>query len=226
MGTDMKQKQLEILLNDFELLAKTTLLQFNITKNLLTNNKTEALYEEAESNEIIIDRLEVKIREEVIFCIFQFNPKARTLRKVITYQDLTTNLERIGDMLLNIIHFSRDTDFSIPKLDPIYASIHKMLTYTHEMLRNAISSFSNEESQVAYAVIEEDDKVDQLFYDIRILLTNTFDQTEVSKEDIQKIISLSSISQNLERIGDSATNIAEATIFLTEGKDIRHGNSK
>lgn len=224
MTTNIKLKQLELLLNDFELLSKTALLQLQITNKLLEDNTIEALYQEAESNEIIMDRLEVKVREEVVFSIFQFNPKAADLRKIITYQDITTNLERVGDMLLNIIHFLRKTNLAHTEFDAINKLIRKMIKYVGEMLRNAIFSFSNQDSRMAYEVIKEDDKVDEIYHQINLCLQETFADRQLSKDEIKNIVHINAISHNLERIGDSATNIAEATIYLTEGKDIRHGN--
>lgn len=226
MTTNIKLKQLELLLNDFELLSKTALIQMQIATKLLEDNTIESLYEEAESNEIIMDRLEIKVREEVVFTIFQFNPIAADLRKIVTYQDITTNLERVGDMLLNIIHFLKKTDLSTPHFEGIKRLIAKMMKYSGEMLRNAVFSFSNEDAHTAYQVIEEDDKVDELFRQISLSLQETLSGKALDKPEIQSIIQINAISHNLERIGDSATNIAEATIYLTEGKDIRHGNKQ
>lgn len=226
MTTNIKLKQLELLLNDFELLSKTALIQMQIATKLLEDNTIESLYEEAESNEIIMDRLEIKVREEVVFTIFQFNPIAADLRKIVTYQDITTNLERVGDMLLNIIHFLKKTDLSTPHFETIKRLIAKMMKYSGEMLRNAVFSFSNEDAHTAYQVIEEDDKVDELFRQISLSLQDTLSGKALDKPEIQSIIQINAISHNLERIGDSATNIAEATIYLTEGKDIRHGNKQ
>ncbi len=226
MAINMKQKQLEILLHDFELLSKTALLQLQIVTKVLTDNANAALYEDAESNEIIIDRLEIKIREEVVFTVFKFTPKASDLRKIITYQDITTNLERVGDMLLNVIYFLRETDLSSSDFVPIKKLLQDMLQYVSEMLRKAIISFSNEDSYTAYQVIEEDDKVDALFHRSGILLQDIYASKELTKKEIIQIINVNSIAHNLERVGDSATNIAESTVYLTEGKDIRHGNKE
>ncbi|MDR2810583.1 MAG: hypothetical protein LBB84_08550 [Tannerellaceae bacterium] len=223
---NIKTKQLDLLLHDFELLAKTTLVQWQITNKLLQDNAIDMLYEEAESNEIILDRLEIKVREEAVFTIFQFNPKAADLRKIITYQDVTTNLERIGDMLLNVIHFLRVTDFGQPHFEELKKKINQMIERVGEMLRNAIFSFSSEKNDVAYRVIEEDDRVDELFRQIGLYLQEEFQDRKLSKSEIRNMIHINAISHNLERIGDSATNIAEAAIYLIEGKDIRHGNKE
>ncbi|NDW18537.1 hypothetical protein D0T53_06365 [Dysgonomonas sp. 216] len=61
------------------------------TNKLFENNAIGTLYEKAEANEIIMDRLEIKVREEIVFTILQFSPIATDLRKIITYQDVTTN---------------------------------------------------------------------------------------------------------------------------------------
>jgi phosphate transport system protein len=223
---NIKTRQLELLLHDFELLSKTTLTQLQITNKLLHDNTIELLYEEAESNEIILDRLEIKMREEAVFTIFQFNPKAADLRKIITYQDVTTNLERIGDMLLNIIHFLRVTDFLHPDFVELKKKINLMIEQVGEMMRHAILSFSGEDSNMAYLVIEEDDRVDELFRQISLYLQDEFQNRKLSKFEIRNMIHTNAIAHNLERIGDSATNIAEAAIYLIEGKDIRHGNKE
>ena len=222
--TNMKIKQLQILLNDFELLSKTTLVQLQIVKKLLQDGPIESLIEEANDNEIIIDRLEIKIREEVVFAIFQFTPKAADLRKIITYQDITTNLERVGDMLLNIVHYTKRTDLQNPVFVDIKKMLDKMLVYTGEMLRNSIFSFTQEDTAVAYEILKEDDKVDDLFRQIKVSLQKTFAGKVLNEELIRNIINIDTVAHNLERIGDSATNIAESTIYLTEGRDIRHGN--
>lgn len=225
MGT-IKTRQWELLLNDFELLAKTALMQLQIAGRLLEDPATGHLYDEAESNEIILDRLEIKVREEAVFTIFQFNPKAADLRRIITCQEVTTNLERIGDMLLNIIHFLRQTDFPPPDFTEIKEAINTMAEVVGGMLRNAVFSFSNEDSHLARKVIGEDDRADELFRRINLYLQEKFEGRRLGKSEIRNLLHTNAISHNLERIGDSSTNIAEATIYLAEGKDIRHGNKE
>lgn len=90
-------------------------MQFAILKQLIDQPDTDELFEEAKSNEIIIDHTEIKIREEVAFTIFKFFPVAEDLRRIIAYQDLTTNLERVGDMALNIIRYVRELKLNRPR---------------------------------------------------------------------------------------------------------------
>lgn len=218
----IKEQQLQILLNQFEMISKNTLMQASILKQLFDEPKSDALYEEAVSNEIIIDRLEVKIREEVAFSIFKFSPVAEDLRRIIAYQDLTTNLERIGDMLLNIIRFVRQSPLTDSHLYEVRTIIIRMHDHTTQMIRNAVMSFTNQSLETAYMVIKSDDDLDTMYHELKALLCRLFSHQELRVEDVYTLLALEGIGHNLERCGDSATNIAESTIYLVKGKDIRH----
>lgn len=220
----IKEQQLQILLKEFELISKNVLLQLAILKELIDEPETDELFEEAKNNEIIIDRLEVKIREEVTFTIFKFFPVAEDLRRIIAYQDLTTNLERVGDMALNIIRYVREIKLNRPEMREIREIVVRMSDAVTLLIRNAILSFTNEQLEVAYDVIKEDDEVDNQYFLIKNLLSTKYSRRELEPEDIQEMIGIECIAHNLERCGDSATNIAESTIYLINGRDVRHDN--
>lgn len=220
----LKNKQLELMLRDFEHLSKTAMMQLQIAAKLMQNNSVTDLYEEAEQNEVIMDRLEVKVREEAVFTILQFNPIAADLRRIVTYQEVTSNLERIGDIELNIIRLLRHVDFTVLRMEALKKLLVKMLGYADEMLANAIFSFSNEDSVKAYDVIRFDDKIDELFHQVAQLLSEAYAGHALEKAEVERIIQINAIAHNIEHVGDCATNIAEAAIYLSEGKDIRHGN--
>jgi phosphate transport system protein len=183
-------------------------------------------YEEIATNEILIDGLDVKMREKVINAIFLFNPKAMDLRKIIAYHDMTIYMERIGDLILNISRLLGQCKLEGESFDELGKKIAQMLVFVEKMVRNAVFSFTCEDNSIAYLTISTDDKVDVLFREITTALYTNFHGKVLSSQDLQNIISINSISYNIERIGDNATNIAEAAIYLIEGKDIRHGNKK
>lgn len=226
MTTNIKLKQLKLLLNDFELLSKTALTQLQIVGKLLENNTLDVLYDEAEENEIMMDRLEIKVREEVVFTILQFNPIATDLRKIVTSQDITTNLERVGDMLLNVIHYLREIDLNSPEFQAEKKLILSMHKHVSDMLHNAVYAFMNEDTELAYKTIDDDDAVDSLFHEVNKGIRTNFANRPLNETDLKNIIILTSMAHNFERVGDSATNICEAAIYLTDGKDVRHGNKK
>lgn len=218
----IKDQQLQILLNQFEMISKNTLLQLSVLKKLFDEPKSKELYEEALAIEIIIDRLEVKIREEVAFSIFKFSPVAEDLRRIIAYQDITTNLERIGDMVLNVIRFVRETTINDPRLYEVRLEIVKMTDHAIQMIRNAVMSFTNGSLEVAYDVIKSDDEMDNMYHQMRALLCKIFSHRELTQEEVFTLLTIEGVGHNLERCGDSATNIAESTIYLVKGRDIRH----
>lgn len=215
---------MEILLNEFQLLSKTILTQLAITAKLFKDPSLDTLYAEMEANEIIIDRMEIKIREEVIFSIFKFNPMAADLRRIIAYQEITHNLERVGDMLINVIHRLPHTAYKQEDTLHMGKVLEKMLGKVTDMLRDAILAFTSQDAQMAYNVIARDDEVDELFHRLQDHL-KSYQPAPTDTNANAQIIHTSIISYNLERMGDSATNIAEAIIFITDGKDIRHGKT-
>lgn len=217
---------MEILLNEFSLLCKNVLTQLKIVEKLLEDNSVESLYKEMEANEIIIDRLEVKIREEVVFSIFKFNPVAQDLRLIMAYQEMTTNLERIGDLALNIGHRLKNEYLKSEDTKVMKGDLMKMNGIVHEMTRDAISAFQAQDVELAYKVIEKDNEVDNLFEKNELTLVDKYDNRSVDKDTVSLIIDIASISYNLERIGDSATNIAESAVYIAQGKDIRHEQSR
>lgn len=227
MGTNIKSKQLEILLYEFELISMTALTQIQLVSKIMDNNAlADELVNEVKENEMIIDRLEIKIREEVVYTIFRFNPIASDLRRIISYLELTNNLERVGDMLLNITLFIKDIDMSHPTFNDLRSKLSMMLSHTHTMLRDAILAFSNSDVPVAYKVIEHDEKVDTLYHEIKKLLADIYSQEKLTPKDVETLLTIEAVSHNIERIGDSATNIAEASIYIKDGIDIRHANDK
>ncbi len=221
----IKSKYLSKISGDFQLLSEIVLKQLQLTRSLLEDIRNEQLFDEIEKNESLIDSLDVKMRDEVIHSIFLFNPRATDLRKIIAYHDMTIYLERIGDLILNVAKFLWKSDLSGETISGFRKKIGKMLKYADEMVRNAVFSFTCEDNTMAYTTISTDDKVDDLFREITTELHEFFKEKSLSSQDLLNITSINSISYNIERIGDNATNIAEAAIYLMEGKDIRHGNN-
>ncbi len=224
MMETIKSRYLEKISGDFNLLSEIVLKQMSIIRNVLTDPGKPEMFDEISKNETLIDGLDVKMREEVINAIFLFNPKAMDLRKIIAYHDMTIYLERIGDLILNVSGFLQTTDLAVEHFKNFNKKISKMLKYAEEMVRNAVFSFTCEDNSMAHLTISTDDKVDALWREINDNLLETFKEKLLSSQDLRNITNINSISYNIERIGDNATNIAEAAIYLMEGKDIRHGN--
>ena len=218
----IKDRKLEIVHSQYELISKVTLLQLAILRKLFAGPFDEELFEEADTNEHVIDRLEIRIREEVAYTIYMFAPKAEDLRRIIAYPDLTTNLERVGDMVMNGVYIARDLDFTSDFMHEYARRLLQMLDDTTEMIRSAIISFSTMDTEVAHQVIDADDNIDRQQREIIQLITAEGADRAHSEAEILALLQIHTVAHNLERIGDSATNLAESTIYLVEGTDVRH----
>lgn len=207
---------------DFEVMSQIVVQQIHQTRRLLETNTLPEIYTEINNNEHIIDSLDVKIRDEIIHTIVLYSPRAGDLRKIMAYYDMTAYLERIGDLLVNISIFMNQADIG-GTIFPLYKNpISKLWTIAENMVQNAIFAFTCEDNNLAKETISLDDTVDSLHQElVRNLRTQNATKT-LKEQQLTDILSLNSISYNIERIGDNATNIAEAAIYLIEGKNIKH----
>lgn len=220
--TTLKEKVLSRISEDFQVMAKMVIKQINQTKLLMEDNRNEELYAEINNNERIIDSLDVKMRDEVINTIVLYSPRATNLRMIMSYYDMTAYLERIGDLLLNITGFLRKIAIHNPLFGQYKENLLNMLTLTENMTQNAIFAFTCEDARLARETIETDNLVDACFHKIGSTLPQDCSGQPLDCQQIIDALSISSMSYNIERIGDNATNIAEAAIYLMEGKNIKH----
>lgn len=209
---------LEKIKNDFQILVKVVFNQFALCK------KEEIDMDEINTNEGIIDSLEVKIRSEVISSIVLYNPRAIDLRKIIAYYDMTAYIERIGDHLLNVAEELNTINRQGVMFKKISADVENLFGIVELMTQNAIFAFACEDNELAKKTIVDDDKADDVNAAIMKQLTVLGAERVISEIEVRDLLQIGALSYNLERIGDNATNIAEAAIYITEGKDIKHHN--
>lgn len=220
--TTLKEKVLSRISEDFQVMAKVVIKQINLTKMLMEENRNEEIYTEINNNERIIDSLDVKMRDEVINTIVLYSPRATNLRMIMSYYDMTAYLERIGDLLINITGFLRKIAIHNPLFCQYKENLLNMLTLTENMTQNAIFAFTCEDAPLARDTIETDNLVDACFHEISNTLPQDCSGQPLDSQQVTDALSISSMSYNIERIGDNATNIAEAAIYLMEGKNIKH----
>jgi phosphate transport system protein len=164
-----------------------------------------------------VNRLDVEIDEVCIRLLALHQPAGRDLRFITTGLKITTDLERIGDMAVNICERALELNQE-PQLKP-YIDIPRMAGIAQRMIRESLDAFVREDTELALKVCKDDDEVDQLNAQIfRETLTFMIQDPQT----ISRAIKISSVSKYLERIADHATNIAEIVIFMVRGKSIRH----
>jgi len=165
----------------------------------------------------LVNALEVKIDEECVRLIALRQPMAGDLRFITTTMKITTDLERMGDLAVNIAERALELNEE-PQLKP-FKNIPKMAEITEGMVRDTLDAFVRGCSKLPYEVINKDDEVDDL------TVTN-FNELLALMLKNPKIIPLAVkrtyVAKYLERIADHTTNIAEMIIYFCKGKMIRH----
>lgn len=168
-----------------------------------------------------VNKFDVKI-EKLCQKIFALNqPVAMDLRLIMSAMSMDTNLERIGDIAVNISeHF-----FAIEKKPSFFmqTKYYEMAKLSQYMLKYAIDSFIEGSAELAKKVIESDDRMDNLYTDNRKILIEIMKE---SKDNIEPAVTLLGISRQMERLGDLATNIAEDVYFIVEAQMIKHTYEK
>lgn len=164
-----------------------------------------------------IDQAEVDIEEECQKILALHQPVAHDLRFIIASLKINNELERIGDLAVNIAE--RELFLSTRPPVDIHLDWVGMAEKTQVMLRKSIDSLVNLDADLAQAVCRSDDEVDAMNRQMYIQIQEAI---RANPDELEQLIHILSISRHLERIADQATNIAEDVIYLIHGKIIRH----
>jgi phosphate transport system protein len=165
-----------------------------------------------------IDEREVEIEEECLRLLVLHHPVATDLRFLAAVLKIDNDLERIGDLAVNIAKRGRTLAASPPLKVP--AEMRTMMEAAMEMLREALDAFVSGDVEKARAVCQRDDVIDRLHKQIA---RQVIDQMQSNAQAVESGMLVWSVSKALERIGDHATNIAEDVVYMVEGAIIRHG---
>lgn len=168
-----------------------------------------------------VDKYDLKIEKicQKIFALSQ--PVAMDLRLIMSSMTLNTDLERIGDISVNIC----ENILLIKKKPDFYnrTKLSEMFNLTKEMLKNALDAYINGNAELAKKVIIADDKVDSLNAENHTILKSIMKE---NPENIEPAVALLVISRELERVADHSTNIAEDVFFIVEAQLIKHKYEK
>jgi phosphate transport system protein len=175
------------------------------------------LAEQIIANDEQIDNAEVDVEEECLKILALYQPVATDLRFIVAVLKINNDLERIGDLAVNIaeraIFLATQPSMRFP------FDFDLMVGKTQSMLKRSLDSLVNYDASLARDVCADDDQIDSInrdaYEEIQIALKQQPDQME-------SLIHLLSISRHLERIADHATNISEDVIYMIEGEIVRH----
>lgn len=176
-----------------------------------------ALCQRVLNNESAINRAEREVDEFAVDLLAMQQPMAIDLRFILAVIKINADLERVGDQAVNIVQ----RVMNIVQLSAVElpVDIPAMAAKVRKMVRDALQSFIEGDTELAKRVLEADDEVDRLnkeaFANLSVCMQTRPDSA------VQALDALS-IARNLERVADHATNIAEDVIFWIRGADVRH----
>ena len=184
----------------------------------LTQRKSEQALKVIEAD-YKIDQSEVFIEEECLKILALYQPVANDLRLIISILKINNDLERIGDLSVNIaeraVYLSTEARVDLP------FDLQDMAEKVRSMLKRSLDALVNRDEKLARKVCEDDDAVDDLNREMYVCVEQTIKK---DPDNLNSYIQLLSASRYLERIADHTTNIAEDVIYLVTGEIIRHGS--
>jgi len=175
------------------------------------------LVEEVIAADDPINRLHIEIDQRCFTLLALHQPMASDLRTIVAVSKISTDLERVGDLAVNIVE-ATSRYLMHPPVKPLI-DIPQMADLAQSMLRDALESFVSRDTTLAESVLDRDDRLDALKTQVfRELLTYMLQDPKTVAPALDLIL----VSRHLERIGDHATNVAEDVIFLVSARDVRH----
>jgi phosphate transport system protein len=179
------------------------------------------LAEEVAHGDKEVNRLEVEIDEACRRILALRQPAASDLRLITTALKIVTDLERIGDLAVNIAERAKDLN-AAPPLKP-YVDTPRLAELALQQVKKALDAFVSSDTTKAEEVLKADDHLDALYLKI---FNELLGYMMEDSKNIRRATALMFIAKHLERIGDHATNVAEMVIYMVRGTDIRHPRSR
>jgi len=175
------------------------------------------LAEQVKTMDQDIDRLEVKIEDQILTLLALQQPVAIDLRFIIAGLKMNNDLERIGDHAVNIAHtavrFAGE-----PYLKPL-EDLPRMSDLAAQMVHDAVSAFIHQDSDTAREICQRDTLVDDLYDKV---ISHIIEVVKDKPEKLEQAFALARVARDLERVADLATNLSEDVVFMKEAKIIRH----
>lgn len=200
------------------ILALSATVEDNVYKAVQSlSERNSTLAEEVIKSDPGIDQTEVEIEEECLKVLALHQPVAIDLRFIVAILKINNDLERMGDLAVNIAE--RAQFLATRERPDIPLDLTLMAEKTKAMMRKCLDSLMKQDAKLAHAVLAADDEIDAMH---REMYATIQEGIRRKPEQLESLIHLLSCSRHLERIADHATNIAEDVVYMIEGVIVRH----
>jgi phosphate transport system protein len=203
-----------------EVLALGAMVEGELHKSVIAMiERDPGIAEEVIAKDKEVDAKEVEIEEELLKVLALNQPVAQDLRFLIATLKINNDMERIGDLAVNIAE--RAKILSAKAQCPVPVDLATMSEVAESMVRQSIDALVKLDANRAAEVCQCDDQIDNMYIDCeRILMKEMEKATDPDMVDI--LLGTQQVCRDLERIGDHATNIAEDVVYMCQGRIIRH----
>jgi phosphate transport system protein len=175
------------------------------------------LAEKVLTGDVAINQLHIEIDDRCFKLLALHQPMAIDLRSIVAAVKINTDLERVGDLAVNIAEAVRRYLQHPPVKELV--DIPRMAEIAQDMLRDALDAYVRHDIALAQTVLDKDDELDALK---TLVFRDLLNHMLRDPATIEPSLDLILVSRHLERIGDHATNVAEDVIFMVSAKDVRH----
>lgn len=213
------QKEIEALKKN--ILSLVAMVEENVGRAVKSIEERDAgLGEKVIAIDNTIDSREVEIEEDCLKILALYQPVAIDLRFIAAMLKLNNDLERIGDLAVNIAE--RAIYLANTQRTDVSFDYREMTRKTEAMLKKSFDSFVDMNPDLAREVMASDDEVDEIEGKI---VAQTQEAIRKYPDQVDRLLHHMFVARHLERIADHATNIAEDVIYMVEGQIIRHGGT-
>lgn len=168
-----------------------------------------------------VDKLEVKIDDLALMVLARRQPVASDLRFIASVLKIVTDLERVGDLGVNICE--RAIELIAEQTLPEQAEVMTLGAEVIRLLHGALDAFVRADARLARELLDRDQDIDARFARIFQTLVSCMIH---DPQTVERATRLQSLARYLERIADHATNVAEMVVFMVKGKDVRHSRDE
>ena len=201
-----------------KLLEMSSLVESAIQRSIsAVIHKDRGAADEVFRNEARVNAIEIEVDEFAVTLLALQQPMAADLRLIVAALKINTDLERMGDLAVNIAQRARSL-MEEPVIKPMIDMPH-IAGLVQSMVRKALDAFVTRDPELARSVLASDDAVDNMRTACYHELVSFM---EKDPQNIKQALDLLAVTRNLERIADHSTNIAEDVLFLVKGVDVRH----
>jgi phosphate transport system protein len=222
MDTTTKSIVYKNLQDEFGVISTAVMQQFSLVEELIEKEWQDDIYRQIIKNEDAIDEMETEfmttLRNIIVFGV----PKASDLRKLTATHESVLEMEKIGDLLMNMAENLKKAQLDMPDFTDFKATLKKMFQTLKTLVNTVVFSFFKEDKSLIYPMIEKGDIIESLSHEISDNLPAVFQEIPLTGQEMQNILSLNLTVYIMEKIKNIAIGIAKSTIFVIEGTDLRH----